>query len=199
MYVLEKFWEQILWIPNPTFWPPWWGSFALEKASSAPYSHGLPSDYWTRLATVFHLQKLFQVFMLLFPLPSFHVKFGGQKEPISCAHLYALKPSNALTASNDNLCISLLCHRFFLRRKSKKFSVWNKPIMCGVAILKRKGGKNQPHPCLSLHQKQCWQSTLLNRWGHCSVHLAVQCLWRQQLASKWEGGNLLSEGVQIIN
>lgn len=36
--------------------------------------------------------------MLLFPLPSFHIKFENQKEPASSAHLYALKPNNALTA-----------------------------------------------------------------------------------------------------
>lgn len=44
MYVLKTFWEQVLRITNPTFWPPWCGSFALVNGVLCPYSLGLGSD-----------------------------------------------------------------------------------------------------------------------------------------------------------
>lgn len=69
-----------------------------ERVSSAPTAMVWDQTIELGLAAVFHLQKLFQVFMLPFPLPAFHINFRGQKAPISSAHLYALKPSNALTA-----------------------------------------------------------------------------------------------------
>lgn len=117
MHVLKKFWEQVLWIPNPTFWPPWWGSFALGKVVLCPYSHGLGSDYWTRACRCFPPSETVSGFYAPIPSPILPYKLQGPKGTYFQCPPLCIKTQQCINC-HDNLCSSLLCHRFLLRRKN---------------------------------------------------------------------------------